>query len=945
MNRCFAYLSVPALLLAALALTAPHAAAQPANNNFANRISLTGSTISAGGNNNLATKESGEPNHAGNAGGRSVWWSWTAPTNGMVVINTFGSSFDTTLGIYVGNTLAGLTQVAANDEGGFANASRVVFPARQGFDYKIAVDGYNGAQGNITLNLQQVSGSTVAVFDDPAFVDTEPDSGDPWPESDMVQASLTNYGIPKITFTDFTQVLETSPVIVIPEQEFDNLALALPGPTMSAIRTFLNWGGTLVVHGSDANANASALLNAILLPSTSITEYFSNNQGTKTYTKTGSLPASSFADDPLTLGNRNGTSALLLSSLPLSASSIYSDATNSVVTVFPYGSGQAIFLGRDWFFFNLNQAGDIPWLPVLESAVNFSGMFTPKIPYDNFANSETLPSTFVARIRANYAGTKEAGEPNHAGNVGGRSVWWNVTPTTNGMLRVHTEGSSIDTVLAVYLGDSVTNLTLIASDDDSGEGTTSRLVFPARAGLNYKIAVDGYNGAQGGIRLDLTQLAGSTLAVFDDPAFVDTSDNSGAESDTMQTALNSLRFPVVIFTNFPQVLESSPVILIPELENGNLATALFTTNLIAMQNFVRWGGTLIVHGTYANDNTATLINYLLGSAVTENYITNTTVFAKTFAANGTAFADNPFSLAWKDGTRTLATTSLPVGATNYYVNGTDSAVTVFTYGSGQIIYLGWDWFNYDPAVDADVAWLQVLASATSFSSQMAPAIPNNNFANRKLIGLTDLIEFNFNTSKEAGEPNHAGNPGGRSLWWTWTAEADGMAVVTTSGSSIDTVLAVYTGEELTSLTQLTSNDDSGGTLQGRVVFLARRGITYQIAVDGFSGAQGRINLSLQQSPVSVAVFDDPAFVFTGGGPLQESDSLQAALSSLTFPVTTFTNFAAALAATPVLAIPALSAGNLALALDPANLDAIREHLNRGGTLIVHGSFYNNTRRP
>jgi hypothetical protein len=120
---------------------------------------------------------------------------------------------------------------------------------------------------------------------------------------------------------------------------------------------------------------------------------------------------------PLTIGNRNGTSALLLSSLPLSASSIYSDATNSVVTVFPYGSGQVIFLGRDWFFFNLNQAGDIPWLPVLESAVNFSGMFTPKIPYDNFANSETLPSTFVARIRANYAGTKEAGEPNHAGNV------------------------------------------------------------------------------------------------------------------------------------------------------------------------------------------------------------------------------------------------------------------------------------------------------------------------------------------------------------------------------------------------------------------------------------------------------------------------------------------------------------------------------------------------
>ena len=352
-------------MLVALSLTAPHAAAQPANNNFANRIALSSTiNVSTSGNNNLATKESGEPNHANNVGGRSVWWSWTAPTNGMVVVTTVGSSFDTTLGVYLGNTVSTLTLVAGNDDG-VGSASRVVFPARQGFDYKIAVDGYNGAQGNITLTLQQESGSTVAVFDDPAFVDTVADSGDPWPESDMVQASLTNYGIPKITFTDFATVLETSPVIVIPEQEFGDLAAALPGPTVSAIRTFLNWGGTLVVHGSDANANASTLLNAILLPGAPISEYFSNNQGTKTYIHTGALPTSSFGDDSITVGHRNGTSALLLSSLPVNASSIYSDATNSVVTVFPYGSGQVIFLGRDWFFFNLGNANDIPWLPVL----------------------------------------------------------------------------------------------------------------------------------------------------------------------------------------------------------------------------------------------------------------------------------------------------------------------------------------------------------------------------------------------------------------------------------------------------------------------------------------------------------------------------------------------------------------------------------------------------
>ena len=53
--------------------------AAPANDNFANAIVLTGNTLTTSGSNVAATKEAGEPNHAGNSGGASVWWSWTAP--------------------------------------------------------------------------------------------------------------------------------------------------------------------------------------------------------------------------------------------------------------------------------------------------------------------------------------------------------------------------------------------------------------------------------------------------------------------------------------------------------------------------------------------------------------------------------------------------------------------------------------------------------------------------------------------------------------------------------------------------------------------------------------------------------------------------------------------------------------------------------------------------
>ena len=61
-----------------------------------------------------ATLEPGEPAHAGRTGGRSVWWTWTAPASGPVAVDTLGSGFDTTLAVYEGESLAALTEVAAN---------------------------------------------------------------------------------------------------------------------------------------------------------------------------------------------------------------------------------------------------------------------------------------------------------------------------------------------------------------------------------------------------------------------------------------------------------------------------------------------------------------------------------------------------------------------------------------------------------------------------------------------------------------------------------------------------------------------------------------------------------------------------------------------------------------------------------------------------------------
>jgi hypothetical protein len=127
------------------------------NDNFVNRIALSGTAVTTNGTNVNATKETGEPKHAGNIGGKSVWWTWTAPSNGTVTIDTTGSTFDTLLATYTGSSVSTLTAATngSNDDnpaGGMVT-SLVKFTATAGTTYQIAVDGYNGVSGSITLHI------------------------------------------------------------------------------------------------------------------------------------------------------------------------------------------------------------------------------------------------------------------------------------------------------------------------------------------------------------------------------------------------------------------------------------------------------------------------------------------------------------------------------------------------------------------------------------------------------------------------------------------------------------------------------------------------------------------------------------------------------------------------------------------------------------------------
>ncbi len=123
----------------------------PINDPFGSAASLTGSSGAPTGSTSAATKQSGEPNHAGNAGGKSIWYTFTPSLSGTINLNTFTSSFDTLLAVYTGSAVNALTVVAANDNSGGAQSSIASMPVNGGTKYSIAIDGFGGSSGSTKL--------------------------------------------------------------------------------------------------------------------------------------------------------------------------------------------------------------------------------------------------------------------------------------------------------------------------------------------------------------------------------------------------------------------------------------------------------------------------------------------------------------------------------------------------------------------------------------------------------------------------------------------------------------------------------------------------------------------------------------------------------------------------------------------------------------------------
>src|SRR5258705_5184137 len=133
--------------------------------------------------------------------------------------------------------------------------------------------------------------------------------------------------------------------------------------------------------------------------------------------------------------------------------------------------------------------------------------------------------------------------------------------------------------------------------------------------------------------------------------------------------------------------------------------------------------------------------------------------------------------------------------------------------------------------------------ATLSARAQTPA--NDNFTNAiVLTGASGSVAgTTVGATHEPGEPDHVGLGSQHSVWYRWVATGNGVAVFNTLGSSYDTMLAAYTGNNVAALTVLAQNDDARGTLDSEISFPVQLGIEYRIVVDGYRGDFGNFVLT------------------------------------------------------------------------------------------------------
>src|SRR4028118_491805 len=98
---------------------------------------------------------------------------------------------------------------------------------------------------------------------------------------------------------------------------------------------------------------------------------------------------------------------------------------------------------------------------------------------DNYQNAvlTTLSAPLIELPGSNIGATKQPGEPEHANNPGGKSVWYKIVVQETTVVKIwidnSTAGDNLNTLLAVYKGSQPTDFNLVAHNDNMRDALVS----------------------------------------------------------------------------------------------------------------------------------------------------------------------------------------------------------------------------------------------------------------------------------------------------------------------------------------------------------------------------------------------------------------------------------------------------------------------------------------
>ena len=939
----------------------------PANDDFAAPRQInTESSSSFGGSNTDASKEPAEPDHEGDAGGASVWYSWTPTRSAPTTLWACGQTLQApTLGVYTGSSLASLTSVGerAAAPAGCEGGSTVRLQAVAGTTYRIAVDGKGGSEGRFQLRLVQKpanddfssakpvgGGGYVTLYGSTAGASKEP--GEPNHAGDAGGASVWYSWTPGNSGTEIISAClfawkETALLAVYRGANVGSLTEVAAAAGGGSVNGCGNPKSTLRFHYEAGITYMLAVDTPGGTPSDFSLEMKPvpfNDDFAKAEPITGSLPRtlSSFNSDatkepgePNHAGDPGGASVwyswtppsaggAVISACSYSGSSpllaVYRgpDVSDLKSVAADSGSGAKNGCTNPESKVGFEAQEGVTYYIAIDSKGGIGSFFTLKLDLettpanDSFATPRAVGQAPVTLTANNRHASKEPGEPNHAGDPGGASVWFSWTPSQSGDYGISTCSSGpLDPLLAVYTGSSLGGLGEVASSDNGNPANCSaddgKVRIAVTAGTTYRIAVDGKGGTTGSFELEISPPPanddfdhaelipeslpairfGSTHLATKEPGEPNhAGDPGGASVWYSWTATRSrpVRVSACSFTSLQPLLgvySGSSVSSLQSLGTVKAATTGECSGEELAITFAATAGTtyhfavdaknaadgsfrLTVRGRPLNDDFADASQL---DADLPDYSYGESFLATKQTGEPNHAGDPGGASVWYSWTPS-STGYVSISTCSYGVNGLDPLLAVYSGSSlasletvaaddngktecspqdSEVRFIATSGTTYYIAVDGKGG------GEGSFELDLSAPPGNDNFADATpLTGDLPLEAYGSNraASKEPGEPNHAGDPGGASVWYSWTAPTAGGVRISTCSSAyddLDPLLAVYSGSSLDGLTPVAADDNGTAGCSAedsKVQFTAVAGTTYYIAVDGKGGGEGNFQLAL-----------------------------------------------------------------------------------------------------